>query len=354
MPFSAHAVATTNKFIRKETLAMMRKRAILALLNDRGRFIYNDSGTNIQWPVRNKRNPLTAYGDGDSVTFVRRDKREKAELRWAAYTMSESINEFDKRMNSGQEAIVKLWSNKVKELTEDYKDLLPNEIINTDGNASGSEKKMHGLESIFGGSASSGNLVGTNNDSYAGLSTVRGQYGGSITGTWPTGTISGPEYDFWSPLLVDYGDSGWSATTDNWLNNCVEALRFAIIHTERNGDKINLFLLGKTLYRQFLDAASAKENIFVQRSMSDSTMVKLGFTGVNFDGKDITWEDTVGSTVGYGLSIDTMNFRLLGQSQLVEAKADYDIETQSDRLLLRMFGNLQIESPRSQCKLLDY
>lgn len=350
MAYSAHTVATTNKFIRKETLAMIRKRMFLALLQSRGNILYGQSGTNIQWPIRHKRNSLNPFGDGDSSTFGRTNKRKKAILPWRAYTMPESINKIDKLMNRGNEAIIKLWSNKTQEMMDDFKDALPYELINIDGNLAANVKRVHGLESVFSATVNAGKFVGINNDTYAGLSTARGSVGGGsmVSGDWPTGVISGPEYDFFTPLVVDYTNTGWAATTKTWINTCNEVLRFAIVNTQRNSSSLDMFLLGKTLWTGFLNAQT-NQQVQVKRG-NDSTLVKLGFTSVNFDGVDLAWEDTVSGTVGYGLSFDKIKLHSM-QSQLIEISEDFDIETSSDRILLDSYLQLQIESPRDQCKL---
>lgn len=357
MPFSAHVAATINKYIRKETMAIFRKRVFLAMIQKAGNVTFNDSGKQMQWPVRYKRSPIQPFGDGDTSTFVRRDKRKAATLGWRSFNIPESINKIDRLMNKGNEAIVSLWANKVKELMDDFKDQLPTMLITIDGDAAGYGKYYHGLESLYTGTTSSaGNLVGTNVKIYAGISTVRGLYGGSLTGSgvWPSAPPSGPEYDFWSPLVVDYTNTGWQASTKTWPNTCLEALRFAIINTERNSDDLSFFLFDKTLYRQFLDSLSEKERIVVTRGNSDSEVIKAGFKAANFDGVDVLWEETVPYGLGYGITLgsgesESIRLRSL-QGQLIESVTDYDIETSSDRILADCYGNLQVGNPRSQCK----
>jgi hypothetical protein len=349
-----HASVTINKYIRKETVAIMRKRILLAMLQSKGRVTNNMSGKLVDWKVKYKRSPLSPFSDGDSIVFTRQNKHKTAQLDMRAYTVEQSMNKGDKLMNSGPEAIIKKYSGMVKECLDDIRDQFAEQLIQVDGNSAGNTDRIHGLESLFSATNNASALVGTNNDTYAGLSTARGTYGGSWTGTWPDG-YGDSQYDFWTPLVTNYNSTlaatsgGWSPTTKNWQNTCVEALRFSIINTQRNADDLDLFLLEKNLYRQFCDKADDSERLVVERNQ-DVGMTKLGFRGVNVDGVDIYWEVGVPSGVGYGLCLDEMEL-MSWQDQLFKSSTDFNLETVSDRVLIDFYGNLKITSPRSMCKL---
>lgn len=348
------ASITINKYIREVTKAIMRKRVLLAMLQSRGRISLNQSGKLIDWKVKHKRTALVPFDDGDAIVFSRQNKYKTAQLPMRAYVVSQSMSKADKLMNSGKEAIVKKYSEMVKELLEDIRDGFCEQLVQVDGNASGSTNRIHGLESMFSASNNASALVGTNNDTYAGLSTARGTYGGSWTGTWPDG-YGDSQYDFWSPLVVNYNSTlaaasgGWSATTKSWSNTCIEALRFAIINTQRNSDDLDLFLLEKNLYRLALDRIDDNERLVVNRNQ-DPGMTKLGFKGINVDGVDIYWEQGLTSGVGYGLCIDELEL-MSWQNQLFVSLSDFNLEKVSDQVAVDFYGNLRCKSPRTQCKL---
>ncbi len=239
----------------------------------------------------------------------------------------------------------------VKELLDDIRDQFCEQLVQVDGNAAGSTNRIHGLESLFSASNNASSLVGTNNDTYAGISTTRGTYGGSWNGTWPDG-YGDTQYDFWSPLVVNYNSTfatGWTATDKTWSNTCIEALRFAIINTQRNSDDLDMFLLEKNLYRQALDRIDDNEKLIVNRNQ-DPGMTKLGFKGINVDGVDIYWEVGLGSGVGYGLCLDELELASW-QPQLFVSLSDFNLEKVSDQVAIDFYGNLRIKSPRSLCKL---
>jgi uncharacterized protein YaaR (DUF327 family) len=351
---SYHANVTINRYIREETKAILRKRVFLAMLQSRGRITLNMSGKLVDWKVKHKRSSMSPFDDGDSIVFTRQEKHKTAQLPMRAYIVSQGMNKGDKLINAGKEAIIKKYSSMVKELLDDIRDQFAEQLVQVDGNSAGNTNRIHGLESVFSATADAASLVGTNNDTYAGLATARGTYGGGWTGTWPDG-YGDSQYDFWTPLVVNYtsplafSSGGWSASTKTWSNTCVEALRFAIINTQRNVNDLDLFLLEKNLYRQFLDKADDSERLVVERNQ-DPGMTKLGFKGVNVDGVDVFWEVGLAAGTGYGLCMDELEL-MSWQNQLFASNSDFNLETVSDRVAIDFYGNLRMISPRALCKL---
>jgi len=350
------ASITINKYIRKVTEEIMRKRVLLAMLQSKGRVTFNNTGLKVDWKVRHKRTPITPFEDGGSIVFTRQNKHKTAQLPYRSYNVSEQMYKADKLMNSGKEAIVKKYSDMTKSLLDDIRDQFSVEVVTRDGNAAGSTNRIHGLESVFSATNNASSLVGTNNDTYAGLATARGTYGGtqSSDALWPDGSCDS-QYDFWSPLVVNYNSTlaassgGWTSSTKTWTNTCIEALRFAIINTQRNANDLDCFILEKNLYRQALDRIADKERVLINRNQ-DAGMTKLGFKGVNVDGVDIYWEVGLNAGVGYGLCMDELEL-MSQQGQLFVSETDFNLEKVADRVAIDFYGNLRMISPRSLCKL---
>lgn len=351
---SLHLNATINKYIRGATAAIARKRLLLAMLQSKGRITNGMTGKAVEWKVKYKRSPMTPFTDGDTISFVRQDKHKTARMYMRSYNVSQSINKSDKLMNSGKEAIVKLWDGAVNELIDDIRDQFCEHLIQIDGYAAGSTTKINGLESAYGATANPASLVGTNNDTYAEVGTTRGLAGGAWTGTWPDG-YGDSHYDFWSPLVVNYtsplaaASGGWSSSTKTWANTCVEAIRFLILNTQRNGEDVDFVLLDKALYNTFINVAQQNERLVVNRNQ-DSALTKLGFRGINLDGCDIFWEVGVPSNVGYGLCMDQLEL-MSWQDQLFKSSTDFNLESVSDRVVIDFYGNLRMKSPRCFSKL---
>lgn len=351
---------TIAEYVKGEEVNILRNRKMLALMKQRGRITFNHGGTSIVKRVRFKRAPMIGYADGDSLTFSRRDRWKTSELDWRGYSVTDAMTKKERLMNKSKEQIIDIYADVGKALMDDIDDQFGEEFY-IDGNATGNSKRIHGIESWFGstGSPATNGYVAVPSDTYAGLVTTLGNYGGAwaTSGgnvTWPTGT-GDAHYDFWTPLIVDYGNSSFQAATDNWVNNCVEALRFAIIKSKKNKTKkgmIDYITLDDELYRLFLGVNDSKQQIRISRNESVG-LVALGFTDVtNFDGVDITYEYGMPSSIGYGLNVDYLELMSLQPQLFVVEGPDYDIETKSWRTSIDFFGNMW-GNPRYQFKLID-
>jgi hypothetical protein len=357
MPEWSGLVNTTiHKYIRGEEVNVLRNRKLTALLMEKGRYTYNHSGDLMDWKVRYKQVPMQGLADADTLTFARQDKHKTAQLPWRGYGATDAMTSMEKEKNKSSEAIIKRYAQIAPTMLEDVEEQFSEEFYK-DGNAAGA-KGIHGFESFFGNSGASG-LIGTPSDTYAELSTVLGNYGGSWTGTWPTGT-GDSHYDFWSPLLVNYTNSGWTPTTDTWPNTCLEALRFGIIKVKKNKSKrsqMDLIILNDELYRQFLDKLQTEEQLNVVRGQTAGSqkakLYDLGFTDViNFDGVDVTSEYGIASNVGYGICTEAIEICSLQKELFVPRGPDYDMGSRTYRFSIEFMGNMKVASPRNFCKWL--
>jgi len=355
---------TIRDYLKGEQVNVMRDRKIPALLKQKGRVSFGHSGDGFDWKIRYKRNPLQGYADTDTLTFSRRDLWKTAFLEWRGYSITNSETKIESLQNRGTEAIVKIYENLTKILMEDAEDQFGDEFY-IDGNAAGNEKRLHGIESFLGNSGVSTAVpIATSVDTYATLLTTLGNYGGTWTGNWPVGT-GDAEYDFFTPLLVDYTSAittsstniGWSASTKTWANTCVEALRFGILHSQKNKSQkgmLDFIILNDELYRQFLQQLDAKERIVISRGKASGGLQTLGFTDVtNFDGVDITKEYGVPTTRGYGWNFDHMELKSMQEALWVNDGPDYDIASKSTRFSIDMFGQMSFE-PRYFVKFDDF
>jgi hypothetical protein len=346
---------TISNYIKGEEVNILRNRKLTAMLKSRGRITMNWTGTDMNWKVRYRRAPMTGYADTDTLTFQRRDRWKTATLGWRGYSATDAMTKGERLKNRGVQAIVNVYTQIAQSLMEDMEESFSDEFY-INGNATGNGKRMHGIESFTAGTQQAGNYVALPNATFAGLNTNLGSYGGTWTGTWPTGT-GDASYDFWAPLLVDYTNTAWSATSKTWANTCVEAMRFAIIKSLKNKTtkgKLDVFFLNDELYRQFLGLLETKQRLLIQSNSSNSTLIKLGFTDVqNFDGVDITYEYGTPANVGYGLNIDQMEVRSMQPQLFVPDGPDYDIASKSWRFSIDFFGNC-VWNPRYQVKLFNY
>jgi hypothetical protein len=349
------ANTTIADYMRGEEVNILRNRKLLALLMSRGRISMNHAGTEMDWKVRYKRAQMVGYADGDTLSFARKERHKTAKLGWRGYSTTDSITKMEQLQNKGTTAIINIYAEMATLLKDDLEENFGDELY-VNGNAAGNQKRMHGFESWCASSGpSAGGYVGLPSATYAGLSCVLGNYGGawSINGgnvTWPIGT-GDPQYDFWSPLLVNYTSASFGGTP-TWAANAAAAVRFAITHQGRNKSKtkmMDVITLDPELYRQFLNSQEARQQIQVQRN-APTGLVALGFADViNYDGCDITREYGVPSGTGYGVPVMDIELCSLQGQLFVPEGPDFDISTKSYRLSLDFFGNMKA-NPRNFVK----
>lgn len=344
--------AVISEYIRKVTPNIFRKRVVPAMLQARKRVSYNHHGTQMEWPVRYRRVPMNRFSMFGTQNFQVQNKHLTAALPWRYYVIAESYTKQQQLMTQGNEAIVKLYEGLVDSLIDDITDAFAEELY-VDGNASGSTDRIHGFESALGNSgAAAGGYIGTPSDTYAGLSTVLGNYGGTLSsGTWPHTAIASAQYDFWSPVIVDYTDTAWSATTKTWEYTNIEAMRFGIVNSQRNKTRLDAYVLPGDMYRLFLNTNDPKEQVTVVLNSDRPKIASLGWGETqNFDGIEITWEYGCTANVGYGLAFDEIELRSQQKQLFVAEAKDFDLAGYAHRIAVDFAGNLKL-NPRTLVKL---
>jgi hypothetical protein len=237
VPWSRVVNSTIKKYIRQREVNTLRNRKLTALLKKRGRITFGWSGTKMDWKVKYKRVKLTPFADGDTLEFSRKERYKTAELDWRGYSATDSMTKGEYLQNRNQEAIIRLYSSIAEDLMDDMEDAFGEEFY-LNGYDPANAKRIHGIESFFSATASAGNGAMTPSATYAGLSCVPGYYGG----TWDSGSLPGwphgrgdTQYDFWSPLVVDYTDDAlWGSGMDSWAQTCIDAIAFGIIKSKKS------------------------------------------------------------------------------------------------------------------------
>lgn len=354
LEFLPRRLATTiHNYIRGAVDVMSRKRKLLALMRSKGKMEMNCSGDMCDWGVEYQEGSLSAYTG--NFTFTPVDRFKRAQLDWGGYAVPDVIQERERIVNKGKEALIKVYGEMGKRLEADMRKQFPEQLLISDGNAAGSELAISGLETFFSisGAEAADVPVGVNNDAYAGISTAGGAYGGDWDedsdgdSIWPKG--NGPTvFDFWRPLVVLYDSASpkLSAATPSWRNNCEEALRFGIDFSMRNDNvdgQLDIVLLWIDGYRQFKEVQASKERINVS---TESPLYKLGFRDMlNFEGVDITKEYDVPDEVGYGIPTGVMTLQSL-LPELFRVRDEFDLASDSHRFVCDFHGQLKCESIR--------
>ena len=364
---------TIVNHLREEELATFRKFKVFAALEASGNVMMNQSGRGMDWNVRYRNTPVSGNTGDTPRTFSRQSLWKRAELPWRGFVTTDSIYRREMLENRNQEALVNVASGMATRLQESLEQHLAFQVY-ADGNAPGHENDFHGLGSFTGHSNQSIDTSQTTDpfkgrnanvadkfllpdDTYAGLRTNLGYYGGgrlSGTSTWPVCPVD-PEADFYSPILINYNSNGFGVPNGNsWAENCVEATREGIFQTKRNDTResaIDMVILDRNLYIQYLNRLSSSERAIVTRSTG---LRAYGFTDVfEQDGVEIASEYSVPAGQGYGISIGNMEMHCL-ESQLFTAEGPFfNEELQSYRYSCSVLGNLRFRSPRNFFLLTD-
>jgi len=360
----ARSIATTLvNHLRETEVASLRKYKLFALLEGNGRIQTNVSGRGFDWEIQYKNHAPGGNNGETPRVFARQNLWKRLELDYRGAQVMDAIYKKEMLENRSASALVQVAGKMTERLQKSLEQYLAREWV-TDGYLAGNELRFHGIESLMGyngsinvsdGSQRSRNTADPflyPSDTYAGLSTVLGAYGGSqqTGGTWPNG-FADPEYDFFSPVIVN-GTSTYFGSTGVWKDNCSRIVREAIHQTRRNDsmeDQVDTCLMDRRSYIDFLNTLDSKERVIVSRA---NGLRSYGFTDVfELDGIECSAENSVPANTAYGLS--TGNIELLCmEGQLMNSEGPfYDEVTQQFRYVVSTLGNLKFKSPRNFFKI---
>lgn len=360
---------TIAEHIREQTPAHMRSYRLGALLEASGRISFNNTGNGFDWPVIYRFHDVEG-NDGRTVrSFGQTNLWDTAYLNYRGYQATDSISNDELQANAGPEAIVRVMDNFGTRLDESIRNAMGKQWY-IDGGLAANSKFWNGFESMFGTngtvkvddgtqrSANAADLVGYPSDTYAGLSTeLGGAHGGSSNApsgqAWPHG-VADSEYDFWSPLIVNYTSTAFGGASDTFAAQGDEAMRFAIIHCQRNHNNkpVTNIMLDRSLYIDFLNLIDDKERVIVDKGNNAYSLTNFGFQDVvNFDGAEVSWETGVPANVGYGLNFNCMEVKCRTANFIELEGPEYDIHTQRYLAVACHRGNIKFETPRDFFKL---
>lgn len=331
----------------------IRRRILLAMLRKNGKITYGNSGTSLTWQVEFSQPQMRQLGDAGEITFAEHIAYKQCTLDWRGYVITDLLTEKQMLMNRGPEALVNLYKTKTDNMIKSFNAGI-NAQFYVDGNASGNENAIHGFGSCLGYSnAAAGNLIATPNDTYAGLSTNLGTYGGSWTaaGTAPNATLAkdwpygsgDSEYDFFAPKILNATSSAWGTGSTTWSDNCERVISRANLWlraTGGDGGAPIMFLFGTDMFAGIRDYYSAKQRIIVPFKEAED----LGFTDTfNIDGCGVGYDFDCPAASGYGLKIAEMELACMYDSLYAVEGPEKYMRTNSYLTKLGFFGNMKLK-----------
>ena len=256
-------------------------RPFFIALKKRGHIESGLSGLNCTWNVNGGRHQMDAYDDAEVVNITRKKHEFQAVLPWAFLTVSDAITRDEIAMAGDDTSFRRVNKDMLERMKRNFQTRLNAQALTQDGNASGSNV-LHGAESFFGATGSTGKLQ-TPSDTYAGLTTVTG----GIT------TIDNAEPDAWSPKIANYTHTGWTATGATWRLNARESITYLKDQLTFGNEpdlQPDVLVTDRAMFSTFKDVLSATQQLHVIMKPGDGP-TGLGISGaVEYDGLEVIFD----------------------------------------------------------------
>lgn len=364
LPFDFHMTArkmqTTLPMILPEVQDNCTRRyAMLALLMSRGLVKFNDYGLGINWKTKYRNHRLQGSSGENPRNYSQLNQYQTAYLDWRGYEVTDVISRKEIKQNKGPAALVRVFDEFEQNLRKSIENEMGPQFYN-DGYDEAHPDYWHGLMSLFrqaGETLGPSNVARARNDAdkviapagtYGQLSCALGAFSGSQhdpTVNWPEGTAD-TQYDFWSPLMLQWDKSGFTGTADG--EKFKNALRFGLTHAQRNNDgkgAITQCFTDRTNMIGLKEFYETKQTIEVT---AGTELYSLGFKDVMvFDGVEIMAENAMPKGFGIAVNIENVELRCL-DGQLFEMDGpEYDMDLKVFKAAVETQSNLLFRSPRN-------
>lgn len=345
------ALTTIEEWTKTVSEQTEKYLVLLALMKSKGKIKYKCSGGGFRWPVRIADHQLKDYTDRTPADMDPVLTLSNANLGWRGYYSNDSISLQEKYENGGPEAMIKVFANREQLMRDGLMRGLADEFYR-DGNASGNERKFHGIESFMGIGAQTASsiIASTHDDSYASLSTAVNTVGGTA------------QPRVWTPTIINtnHTPSGGQKTWENYADEYLRTAFLRMTHGNGANNRPDLVILNRDAYEALLNLMDDKERINVSRGQG-LALTKLGFgNNVEIDGVGVMWESACPTTDsdsadvrGYVFNCSRMELKVLGAKQLFTTRVTFNDTYRTDYIHTHLLGNLKFESPRHFGKLAD-
>lgn len=245
--------ATLEKSRKKLIMASLKSNAFMAWAFSTKRVEVEDGGYNITNPLTTGRNPnVSSYSYYDQLPVAQTDEFDTVEYRWSRVGGTVIISDQEQDENSGPSAIFKILKAKMEVLEESIKEKFSSYLY-----GAGSGKDPYGLEAVIPDDPTTGSLGG----------------------------ISRANEVQWRTSSFDFGAGGITSS------NIEEAFDDVLMDLTLKGEKPDLILAGRNLYRTYRAAVRDKLVINLGELKQGKGMVDLGFSGIAHDKIPIVYDE---------------------------------------------------------------
>jgi hypothetical protein len=261
--------STLTRSRKKLILASVKSNALMAWAFANGRVEFEDGGHEITNPLTLGRNPnVASYQYYDEVPVQQTNEFDTVTYNWSRVAGTVIISDQEQDENRGQAQIFKLMKAKMQVLEESIKDKFSGYLY-----ASGAGTDPNGLALLIPDDPTTGSV----------------------------GNISRVAETQWRPSSYDF-----NGNLDN--TNIEEAFDDILLDMTMKGDKPDVILCGRNIYRHYRTAVRDKVVINMGESNSGKKMMDLGFSGVKHQNTTMMYDEDC--PVNYAYFINSTYLRL--------------------------------------------
>jgi len=264
--------STLTKSRKKLIMASVRSNALMAWLFASSRVETEDGGYDITNPLVVGRNPnVSSYQYYDQLPVAQTNEFSTVRYTWSRVAGSVIISDQEEDENTGPAAIFKLMKAKVDVLEESIKEKFSEYLYSAGGGAD-----PLGLPSLIPDDPTSGTLGGINRANES---------------QWRTSS-----YDFAGGLTA---------------SNIEEAFDDILMDLTLKGDKPDLILCGRNIFRLYRAAVRDKIVINITDTKNGKAMYDLGFAGVSHGGVPMLYDEDCPVNKAYFINSKYLRLHML-------------------------------------------
>lgn len=261
--------STMTRSRKKLILASIKSNALMAWVFANQRVEFEDGGHEITNPLTLGRNPnVASYEYYDEQPIAQTNEFDTVTFNWSRVAGSVIISDQEEDENRGQAQIFKLMKAKMQVLEESIKEKFSQYLY-----AAGAGTDPNGLALLIPDDPTTGTVGNINRATEAQWRTSSYDFGGNLDNT-----------------------------------NIEEAFDDILLDLTVKGDKPDVALVGRNIYRHYRTAVRDKIVINMSESNSGKKMMDLGFSGVKHQGLTMMYDEDC--PVNYAYFINSTYLRL--------------------------------------------
>jgi hypothetical protein len=289
--------STMEKSRRKLMMASIKSNALMAWAFATNRVEYEDGGHNITNPLVVGRNPnVSSYQYYDQLPVAQTNEFESVEFTWSRVAGTVIISDQEEDENKGEAAIFKLMKAKMNVLEESIKEKFSSYLY-----GAGAGADPYGLAALVPDDPTSGSIGG----------------------------ISRAAETQWRTSAYDFGAGGITSA------NIEEAFDDVIMDLTLKGEKPDIILCGRNIYRTYRAAVRDKVVINLGETNNGKKMMDLGFAGVSHQNIPMMYDEDCGVNKCYFINSKYIRLHILRHvnMKVKELSAPWDTDASGRRVV---------------------